>query len=356
MGLPSVDAAELVALRDGEPVEVGVTYAHEANVEVRRALLEARLFALALSLPKTMPQAPAQPLDADLALDYLTGALSHSAARAFEATVRGDPRSFAALIEFKDAVFGRATTQVSTVDVPLPPMQRIELGVLSVQVVGRTTLLQWSDGTLRDADVVSQSFALTSEFVPAFLRRYRDPLDELAGFLEKISGQQRELMHRIEELRARMLMARKSGSLKEFELLQMEVAQLQELSQLLSSDLRDFREAIGTNLQRMAAELLDSNDWERETRVDVDDSHLRFRVDPDVPGAVYVRFVSPDENRSECTWVRPDKDFRVLDPTRGRHHALGVIESESFLLIDSVSRGDQPTYVLRIRRLEDVRA
>ena len=100
MGLPSVDAAELVALRDGEPVEVGVTYAHEANVEVRRALLEARLFALALSLPKTMPQAPAQPLDADLALDYLSGALSHSAARAFEATVRGDPRRFAALIEF----------------------------------------------------------------------------------------------------------------------------------------------------------------------------------------------------------------------------------------------------------------
>jgi hypothetical protein len=321
---------------------------------VRRALLEARLFALALSLPTTLPKGPGLPLDASSALDYLTGALPHAAARDFEATVRGDPRRFAALVEFKDAVFGRATLPTSTVEVSLPPMQRIELGVLSVQVVGRTTLLRWDDGTLRDEYIVTNSDASTTEFVPQFLRLHRDPFDPLAEFPEMLANQQRELMHRIEELRTLLLMARKSGSLEGLERVRIEVTRLQGLSQRLASDLREFQDKLDSNLQRLASARLDSNDWDRGTRVDVDDSHLRFRVDPEVPGAVYVRFVSPDENRSECTWVRPGKDFRVLDPSRGRHHALGVIESESLLLIDSLSLDDQPTYVLRIQRLEDI--
>ena len=364
MGIPKVEAEDLVALRDGESTDVGVDYAHETNFAIRRELLEARLLALALSMPKALPAAPSEPLDPELAGAYVTGTLRVEAARAFEATVRRDPRRFAALIEIKDAFFGRARPTARRSNLFFPEPEHSALGVLSVQVVGHTTLLSWDDGVVRTnfLAVASRRASLRFDADPelSFLRRMVDPFDEQAELLDRMVRQQTDLGIRLRELQGELMMARKSNRLAQLERVRTEIADLEQLSKLLINEFERMKESLDDMLktlatQRLAAERADAEEWTREAIVEVFDSRLVFQAS-DTPGAIKLRLTAPREPKYEFTWVRPGKTFRMLEPSRTRLHTLGVIDDECLLLVDAIGWNSQPTYVLRVRRLEDVPA
>jgi hypothetical protein len=99
------DPADIVALRDGEPLAAIVREAIARNPEAALALADARLLSLAIGLPRgSDPERPwALPPDDEL-VSYLVGALEPAESAKLESGLRGNPRAFARLVELRNVL------------------------------------------------------------------------------------------------------------------------------------------------------------------------------------------------------------------------------------------------------------
>jgi chaperonin cofactor prefoldin len=364
MGIPELTAGDLVALRDGEPTRVGVDIALGRDTRAQRELLEARLLALAFTMTgkATTSQAPPEPETLEA---YVGGALTGERLAAFERSVRGDPRAFAALVAFKDAYFGLGRKRTSSWSPP--PSRRQVLGRLTVRSYGGRVGLSW-DGDergfsgfdrpglvkrgLRVLPAARESRVLRDDAArERFKRRdmQRRQLEDLLKSLEQALSLNASLESQLQSLRTDMFMAIKTGSPEVLARLQSAVRELADRTERTQNTLRRLESQIGeaarpAEPQPMA--FFDAEPEPPEVEIPTAAADLWFSADPRREGGLALRIQPTSREAAEFTWIRPGVDFELLAPAPGRALPLGVIDGEAMLLI---SRPGAPSQVIRVR-------
>ena len=121
--------------------------------------LERRLLALTFTLPRqsdapALQSASVAALDVETMGAYLRGELNEAQLRAFESDIRGNPLRFAELLAFKDAYLGRPRALRQVVPRLPPPIERVEVGVLSIRRLGKRATLEWQGAESDDLSAV----------------------------------------------------------------------------------------------------------------------------------------------------------------------------------------------------------
>jgi hypothetical protein len=350
MGMPKITAADLIALRDGGELAVGIEMAVGKDIAAQLALLESRLLALALSMPRGLSAADdAAPMkaffDADTLGAYVRGELNDEALTRFEAAVRGHPSRFAELVAFKNAYFGRSRSTATSSRIA-PPIERDEIGVLTLHSVGGLTFLSWEGPGLIEPP---RAFALrTPTFKPNAVYdifeqgNFGKPLDdrELREFHE-------EMGTLLQEVRAQLLFAQKSNRPEELEKLVTILDIFQQMSARQQDNLRALREQLAELLDsrlEAAAYLKKPASLEAEVKLAIAGHRLHFASLGEQPGALTLR-ITPANAEAEFTWVRPGVDFTNLQTTSLGVHRLTPVRDEAQLLIDAPN---EPTRVVRV--------
>jgi hypothetical protein len=377
MGSPKLKPGDLIALRDGEATRAGVEIALGRNTEAQRELLEARLLALAFTMTgkATSSQAPPDPETLEA---YVTGALTGQRLAAFEGSVRGDPRAFAALVAFKDAYFGLGRQRASTWSPP--PSRREELGVLMVRPYGGRVALWWHSAGLNfpranrrpaiAAEVIdprppddfdrdrSKRREMRRREVEALLRMF----EESASLNEWLSqGFSQEL----NQLRSDLLMATKTGDPDVLRRLQAALRRLADRADHTQSMFRKMERRIDETAQSLERESeaetmaflaaepdaepdrdAGRNAGRDEMEIPTAAADLWFGADPRREGGLALRIQPISREAAEFTWIRPGVDFELLAPAPGRGLPLGVIDGEAMLLI---TRPGARSQVIRVR-------
>jgi hypothetical protein len=393
MATPKLKSGDLIALRDGEATRAGVEIALGRNTQAQRELLEARLLALAFTMPgrstvivsvsalrsvsfdslaatgaDTAPDTVDSPPDPETLEAYVTGALTGERLAAFEGSVRSDPNAFAALVAFKDAYFGLGRKRAPTWSPP--PSARQELGTLTVQSYGRRMELHW-DGDERGFPRFDRPLLAASMRVHElrlrrddsdrnrFKRRdmQRRQLEELLENFEQALSLNESLERELRALRTDMLMAVKTGSPELLARLRAAVRELADRAEYTQSMLRKMERQIDETAQTLelksesepmmsVAAQFDSSPGADEIEIPTAAADLWFSADPRREGGLALRIQPTSREAAEFTWIRPGVDFELLAPVPGRALPLGVIDGEAMLLI---SRPGAQSQVIRVR-------
>jgi hypothetical protein len=377
MAAPKLKPGDLIALRDGEATRAGVEIALGRNTQAQRELLEARLLALAFTMTgkATANQAPSDPETLEA---YVTGALTGQRLAAFEDSVRGDPRAFAALVAFKDAYFGLGRQRAPAWSPP--PSRREELGVLMVRPYGGRVALWWYSAGLNfprvnrrpaiAAEVIdlrppddfdrdrSKRREMRRREVEALLRMF----EESASLNEWLS---QGFSQEFNQLRSDLFMATKTGDPEVLRRLQSALRRLADRAEYTQSMFRKMEKRIDETLRSselesdsetmafLAAEPDAEPDRDAGRNAGADEveiptaaADLWFGADPRRKGGIRLRIQPTSREAAEFTWIRPGVDFELLAPAPGRALPLGVIDGEAMLLI---SRPGAPSQVIRVR-------
>lgn len=376
MGIPELTPGDLVALRDGEQTRAGVKNALSGDTRAQRELLEARLLALAFTMPGrggvgrralravAVGAADAPPDPATLEA-YVTGSLTDQRLAAFERRLRGDPRTFAALVAFKDAYFGLGRKLASTWSPP--PSARQELGTLTVRSYGGRMALSW-DGDergfsgfdrpglvkrdLRVLPAARESRVLRDDAArERFKRRdmQRRALEDLLRGLEEALSLNSSLESELQSLRTDMFMAIKTGSPEVLARLQSAVRELSDRAEHTRALLRMLESQIAEAARLAEPQPMAFFDVEPEppeVEIPTAAADLWFSADPRREGGIRLRIQPTSREAAEFTWIRPGVDFELLAPAPGRALPFGVIDGEAMLLI---TRPGARSQVIRVR-------
>jgi hypothetical protein len=358
MGIPELTPGDLIALRDGEPTRVGVDIALGRDTRAQRELLEARLLALAFTMTgkATANQAPPDP---EMLEAYVTGALTGERLAAFERSVRGDPRAFAALVAFKDAYFGLGRKRAPTWSPP--PSRRQVLGTLTVRSYGGQMALSW-DGDERGFPRFGRPLlAASMDMIEPRLRddagrdrfkrrnMQRRALEDLLPGLEEALSLNASLESELRSLRTDMFMAIKTGSPEVLARMQSAVRELAYRAEHTQTTLRILEreiEAAARLAEPQPMAFFDAEPEPPEVEIPTAAADLWFGADPRRKGGIRLRIQPTSREAAEFTWIRPGVDFELLAPAPGRALPLGVIDGEAMLLI---SRPGAPSQVIRVR-------
>jgi hypothetical protein len=347
MGIPTLELADLLALRDGEDAVPGADIALRNNSAAQFTLLEHRLLALAFTMPSPgAPQSAPLPLPTDPAVleGYVMGTLPNHRLAAYEDTVRGNPQRFAELIDFKNDFFGRSKSVPSQTLREPPTPDRETLGVLALRSIEGQIFLTW-----RPEKVVTEFVALLR--AADYEVSYGDSSKALQSLLNveaELRDLQNELNDRIEVMREQILMTMKRRELPPLVKLRDAMGELVERQELVSKRLRDLRGFVAEILARRTKERLDEEEggpWSRGYEIDARFARLDFSVDRD--GSLYLR-IADSAPEAEFTWIRPGVTFALLEPKRGTRHVLGRIDRNEVLLLISASGGR--SQVVRVRQ------
>lgn len=335
MVAPKITAADLITLRDSGDAAVGLEMAVRGDPIAQLALLESRLLALALSMPRgldakdlTVLAADEPFFDSDTLSAYLRGELVDESLARFEADVRGHPARFAELVAFKNAYFGRKSVTAASSSRMAPRLERMELGVLTMRPFGNQAALEWNGR--RDVFRPIKDSALVS------------PFQSSEGLmLERELNDLREQMAEIERtIESRMLMARKLEDMESLAEIAPMLALLEQMStrqRELVGRWRDHVEETLSQYRRLAAQIT--------VDLVVEGHHLRFSSRDQSVGALTL-YIHASSEACEFTWVRPGIDFKLLTQDKRGMHRLGPIRDEAQLLIDAPGKATQ---IIRVR-------
>ena len=330
MGRPQITPADLIAVRDGGEVDIGIDLALRDDAAAQLALLESRLLALALSMPRGgdlsgVDDAALQPpeFDLDTLGAYLRGELSDERLAAFEAAVRGHPARFAELVRFKNAYFGRHRGSATYSPRAAPAIDRIEVGRLTLRVRAGRTTLSW-EGPMP----ARSAFRFESVLYDA-----PPPVDA-----EQIAELQQKMTEMLREISTRLRFADKTQRPEELADVRALLENLEQISNRHRSAVRSLRKQVGDSLG-----FGDDVD-DTEVHVAIAGHKLRFWTTPGLTGGLTLR-ISPERGDTEFTWVRPGLDFTPLAATERSVHRLSPVREEALLLIDVPN---EPTRVVRV--------
>lgn len=350
MGMPKITAGDLIALRDGGDAAVGIEIALQNNPAARRELLESRLLALALSMPRgldTTPTAVAaaelRHFDPETLAAYVGGELLDDDLARFETAVRGDPARFAELVAFKNAYFGRGRASSTPAPRATPPIERIEIGVLTLHTAGDRTFLSWDGPGQLEPGVFepTRAFALRT---PRFESdRLYDALDD-----RELNDFQQEMMVILQEVRERLLYARKSNDPEALERAGALLRIVEQMSERQRDNARKLRQQIEQRAKSstaLAAYLKNGGSTLTQVSLAIGGHRLRFASVEGTPDTLTLQIV-PATLDSEFTWVRPGRDFTLLPQSERMFHTLSPVRGEGLLMID---QNGAPTNIIRIR-------
>jgi len=351
MGMPKITAGDLIALRDGGDAAVGIEIALRNNPAARRELLESRLLALALSMPRGLDTTPtavaaaeARHFDPETLAAYVGGELVDDDLVRFETAVRGNPARFAELVAFKNAYFGRTRAAATPAPRAMPPIERIEIGVLTLHYAGDRTFLSWDGPGQLERGVFepSSAFALrTPRFESDILY---DALDD-----RELNDFQQEMMAILQEVRARLRYAQKSNDAEALERAAVLLRMVEQMSERQRDNARQLRQKIEQQARAsaaLAAYLKKGGPTLTEVSLAIGGHQLRFASVAGTPGTLTLRIV-PGIHDSEFTWVRPGLDFTLLPQSERMFYELSPVRGEAQLLIDTPT---EPTRVVRVVR------
>jgi hypothetical protein len=349
MGIPTLELADLLALRDGEETRMGVEIALNADWAARRRLLEHRLLALALAFTMPRPSEEIQrpralPTDPSILERYVMGTLSAGALAAYEASVQGNPARFADLIDFKNAFFGRSKF-VSSHRVPEPPRpDRDELGVLALRAIDGQTFLTWRPASESGLHV---EFLRAADTVTPY-QGSSEALESLLAVEARLRDLQYELNYRLEILRAQILMAMQARDLPPLLKLRDAMGEAIQEQDRLTQRLRKLREQVAEALSRRTVERLEEEEggpWSRGYEIETRLARLDFMIDGH--GLLQLR-IAAAKAQAEFTWIRPGVSFESLQPERGARQPLGRIDRDEALLL--ISASGERSQVVRVRQ------
>ncbi len=314
--------------------------------------LERRLLALAFTLPRqsdapALESTPVAALDVETMGAYLRGELNEAQLRAFESDVRGNPLRFAELLAFKDAYLGRPRALRQVVPRVPPPIERVEVGVLSIRRLGKRATLEW-EGAESDEFSRVDLFKVAAMRRPQVIDRLSDSMGLGAlGYPQadrELTDLQEEMTAVWREVRATLLMARKSGDPDALAKLPSLLALLDQMSARQREVIARLRDDVDASLQ---VQLRISPPTEVE--VMVDDHRLYFSSVDRLYGALTLRIAAASEE-AEFTWVRPGLDFTALRVRNSNPHGLSPVKEIALLMVDEPG---SPTRVVRVVDLEN---
>ncbi len=367
---PKITDADIIAVRDGHESGADLGSVLRADPTAQLALLEARLLALALTLPpaSAAPQSngprltaerPTRRLDPETLSAYLRGELADEPLARLEESVRGDPDRFAELIAFKDAFFGRRRPGAITADPRPPKLQRREIAVLTLHTVGSRVRLRW-EGTGARFQRSGVAFLRSKDFVrPSFKVPPPDLFD--TGRVDEMEYLQRRLADLLRDIQTTMLFLSKSNDPSNLDLLRRQMDELNSLSQMQQEQLLALQRTVDRTVRALAAidPKTDDNDFDTDfpRAVLVAGYSLRFLA-PAGPESLQLEVEPVDADDEEpllnpqFTWVRPGLDFRALPERMPLRERLQGLREEALLLIDGDPIGGEypPTRVIRVRR------
>ena len=314
--------------------------------------LERRLLALAFTLPRqsdapALESTPVAALDVETMGAYLRGELNEAQLRAFESDVRGNPLRFAELLAFKDAYLGRPRALRQVVPRVPPPIERVEVGVLSIRRLGKRATLEW-EGAESDEFSRVDLFKVAAMRRPQVIDRLSDSMGLGAlGYPQadrELTDLQEEMTAVWREVRATLLMARKSGDPDALAKLPSLLALLDQMSARQREVIARLRDDVDASLQ---VQLRISSPTEVE--VMVDDHRLYFSSVDRPYGALTLRIAAGSEE-AEFTWVRPGLDFTALRVRNSNPLGLSPVKEVALLMVDEPG---SPTRVVRVVDLEN---
>ena len=310
--------------------------------------LERRLLALTFTLPRqsdasALQSASVAALDVETMAAYLRSELNEAQLRAFESDIRGNPLRFAELIAFKDAYLGRPRALRQVVPRVPPPIERVEVGVLSIRRLGKRATLEWQGAESDDSSTVD-FLKVAAMRRPEFdFRQVRDS-SSLSGLGypqddRELTDLQEEMAAIWREVRSSLLMARKSGDLEAIARLAPLLALLDRMSTRQRELIRRLRNDVDAALEVQLRSSPPS-----EVEVMVDDHRLYFSSTDRPYGTLTLRIAAASEG-GEFTWVRPGLDFTSLRARSPRPHRLSPVEETALLMVDEPG---SPTRVVRV--------
>ena len=359
MGIPKITAGDLIALRDGGDAAVGIEIALRNNPAAQRELLESRLLALALSMPRGLDTTPtavaaaeARHFDPETLAAYVGGELLDDDLARFETAVRGNPARFAELVAFKNAYFGRTRAASTPAPRATPPIERIEIGVLTLHSAGDRTFLSWDGPGQLERGVFEppRAFALrTPRFKSDMLYDAFEPGgDERPLDDRELNDFQQEMMAILQEVRERLRYAQKSNDPEALYKAGALLRMVEQMSERQRDNARQLRQKIEQQARvsaALAAYLKNGGSTLTEVSLAIGGHQLRFASVEGTPGTLTLRIV-PGTHESEFTWVRPGLDFTLLPQSERMFHELSPVRGEAQLIID---RKGIPTTVVRVR-------
>lgn len=339
MVAPKIRAEDLIALRDGGEVAVGLEIALRADLAAQFALLESRLLALAMSMPREVDAAStavASPMshlfDPETLAAYVRGELLDDDLARFESAVRGNPARFAELVAFKNVYFGRTRIKRNSPVRPAPLLQRVELGVLTLREIDGAIELAWDGPGLME---MGDSFGLRAAAQRNSLR-LSSPMQD-----EELAELNREMQSILQQVRELMFFVRKSNRPEGLE----QARSLLETLDKITARQRDVLRGMLSDIKELFDDTQRSVDT--EVRVEVSGHQLQFSVS-DLRSASLELQITPLDIPADFTWVRPGIDFTSLRADGRTVHPLSEVRREALLLID---RSGRPTSVIRVQRV-----
>lgn len=366
---PKITDADIIAVRDGHESGADLGSVLRADPAAQLALLEARLLALALTLPPASAASPSigsrstaemrtRRLDPETLSAYLRGDLADEPLARLEESVRGNPDRFAELIAFKDAFFGRRRPGEVTAEPPAPKLKRREIAVLTLHTVGSRVRLRW-EGTGVRFQRSGVALLQQKDFArPSFKVSPPDLFD--TGRVDEMEYFQRRLADLLRDIQTTMLFLSKSNDPSNLDRLRRQMDELNSLSQLQQEQLLAIQRTVDLTVRALAAidpKADDDFDADFPRAVLVAGYSLRFLA-PEGPESLRLE-VDPahafDEEpllNPQFTWVRPGLDFRALPERMPLRERLPGLREEALLLIDGDPIGGEypPTRVIRVRR------
>lgn len=314
--------------------------------------LERRLLALAFTLPRqsdapALESTPVAALDVETMGAYLRGELNEAQLRAFESDVRGNPLRFAELLAFKDAYLGRPRALRQVVPRVPPPIERVEVGVLSIRRLGKRATLEW-EGAESDEFSRVDLFKVAAMRRPQVIDRLSDSMGLGAlGYPQadrELTDLQEEMTAVWREVRATLLMARKSGDPDALAKLPSLLALLDQMSARQREVIARLRDDVDASLQ---VQLRISPPTAVEVMVD---DHRLYFSSVDRPYGALTLSIAAASEEAEFTWVRPGLDFTALRVRNSNPHGLSPVKEIALLMVDEPG---SPTRVVRVVDLEN---